>query len=501
MKIKKMVSGLIALFFLVTIILVPASCKKSSDNSGTPSAQTPVVTTSAISNITERIATCGGTVVSAGGSAVTARGVCYSTQKNPSIADLYITDEETGIGSFVSLILGLTPNTSYHIRSYATNSAGTAYGADSSFTTAPGVLLDGYYIKGAGTAYTDLNETAIMKVTKNEVTGTNRSHLLELYIPVKAGVSGFNIVKVAGSVQTVYGPGTGFGTVTNPKTDEPRVPFQRGPVIATSAVFTVSADGLYHVVFDVALNIGVVAPVHWGMIGAAVPSGWPISTDMPESAFNLTNMSWTISNLAMTIGEWRFRYCNGWKIILDTVYDNGGGQLGVKVNTNLGGALSTLEPGGYNILNSIPGVYTCLLNYNMISGYTVTLTKTGNIPPIDYSTYQMGIIGNCYLKADGVTQANWDENFGSSLPVVTGGTTYFWTYNININEAGDFKFRQGNDWSGKSIGYNNVTMAGPAANNFIDDGGNFQVIVTGNYTLVLQIDALTENYTVTATKN
>ena len=137
----------------------------------------------------------------------------------------------------------------------------------------------------------------------------------------------------------------------------------------------------------------------------------------------------------------------------------------------------------------------------MISGYTVTLTKTGNIPPIDYSTYQMGIIGNCYLKADGVTQANWDENFGSSLPVVTGGTTYFWTYNININEAGDFKFRQGNDWSGKSIGYNNVTMAGPAANNFIDDGGNFQVIVTGNYTLVLQIDALTENYTVTATKN
>jgi hypothetical protein len=86
-------------------------------------------------------------------------------------------------------------------------------------------------------------------------------------------------------------------------------------------------------------------------------------------------------------------------------------------------------------------------------------------------------------------------------PVVTGGTTYTWTYNIPINQAGDFKIRQGTDWSGKSIGYGDVTMAGPAAANFSDDGGNFKVDITGSYTLVLVIDAVTENYTFTATKN
>jgi len=44
-------------------------------------------------------------------------------------------------------------------------------------------------------------------------------------------------------------------------------------------------------------------------------------------------------------------------------------------------------------------------------------------------------------------------------------------------------------------------MAGPAAANFSDDGGNFKVDITGSYTLVLVIDAVTENYTFTATKN
>jgi hypothetical protein len=65
----------------------------------------------------------------------------------------------------------------------------------------------------------------------------------------------------------------------------------------------------------------------------------------------------------------------------------------------------------------------------------------------------------------------------------------------------DFKFRQGDDWSGKSIGFTEVTMAGPDAANFVDDGGNFKVTVEGNYTLVLKIAAATETYTVTATKN
>ncbi|MCX6247838.1 MAG: hypothetical protein NTW10_08905 [Bacteroidetes bacterium] len=377
MKTTKNALHLSTCFFLAILFLVHFSCKKNSPP-GYPLITKPVVTTSAVSNISQGSAICGGTVISTGSSALTARGVCYSTVKDPLISDRIVTDSLTGTGSFVCTLYGLTPNILYHIRAFATNGSGTSYGADSVFTTSQGALTDGYYIRGACTAFNGLNESAMMKVAKNEVTNTDRYRLLEIYIPVKAGTSGFNIVKVFAQNQFVYGPGPGFGTVTNPAQLEPWIPFQRGPVIVTSAVFMVPADGLYHVVFDYGLNIGIVAPVHWGMIGAAVPSGWPVSTDMPESPFNLTAMSWTINNLQMTSGDWKFRYCNGWKIILDTVLDNGGGKLGVSVNTNLGGAISALEPGGDNFNNSVPGIYSCSLSYNMESGYTGTLTKTGN---------------------------------------------------------------------------------------------------------------------------
>ena len=367
----------------------------------------------------------------------------------------------------------------------------------SSDTTTPAVIvLDGIYVKGAGTAYADFNEKAMMKITRNEVTQTDRASLLELYIPVKA-TGGFNIVKVAGSVRTVYGPGTGFGTVTTGTTDEPKVPFQRGPVAVTATVFTVPADGMYHVVFDDSLNRVAIMPVHWGLIGAATPHGWTTDTMMTESAFNLTTMSWTLTNLTMLKGDWKLRYSHGWKVEIDTT--NSDPTKRVKVNTNFGGTVAAPVPGGANIVNDVPGIYSASVSYTVGSGHTITLTKTGDIPPIDYSAYQMGIIGNCYLKAD-LTQANWDENFGTMLPVVTGGTNYTWTYNININLAGEFKFRQGTDWSGKSIGYPDVIMAGPAAANFSNDGGNFKIDITGNYTLVLLIAAATETYTLTATK-
>lgn len=374
-------------------------------------------------------------------------------------------------------------------------------------TTTTVILLDGYYVKGAGTAYADLNPNAMMNSTYNEVlnpvlpTSTKRAQLMELYIPVKAGTDGFNIVKVAGSVIKVYGPGTDYAQVTAPTIDEPHgVFFKRGTYVETTNKFTVDTNGMYHVVIDYDLGKVSVTRVKWGMIGAATPHGWTSGTEMTESAFSLTSMSWSLTGLTLTKGTWKYRYSSGWKIIFDTVFDNGGGKLGIKVNTNFGFGVDTLLPGGHDITNSVQGVYTSTLAYTLGSGYKATLTKTGNIPPVDYSTFKMGIIGNVYLKLDG-TQANWDENFGTSLPVVTGGTTYTWTYTIDINAAGDFKFRQGFDWSGKSIGFGDVTMAGPAAANFSDDGGNFKVSVIGNYTLFLQIDATTENYTVTATKN
>ncbi|MBO4645687.1 MAG: SprB repeat-containing protein [Bacteroidales bacterium] len=97
-------------------------------------AQVPTVVTALLSNIAPATATGGGIVVSNGGAAVTARGVCWSTSPNPTINDSHTTDG-TGTGNFVSSLTNLTPNTTYYIRAYATNRAGTGYGQEVTFTT------------------------------------------------------------------------------------------------------------------------------------------------------------------------------------------------------------------------------------------------------------------------------------------------------------------------------------------------------------------------------
>lgn len=97
-------------------------------------ATPPVLTTTAASAITLSTAQSGGYIISDGGSTVTARGVCWSTSQAPTVADSRTTDG-TGIGSFTSYISGLTGNTRYYTRAYATNSTGIGYGDTISFIT------------------------------------------------------------------------------------------------------------------------------------------------------------------------------------------------------------------------------------------------------------------------------------------------------------------------------------------------------------------------------
>ena len=107
----------------------------------TPATE-PTVTTTAISDIDKTTATGGGNVTADGGATVTARGICWSTSQNPTLSDSKTTDG-TGTGSFTSAMTSLEANTTYYVRAYATNSAGTAYGEAVSFTTLPdGILGD-----------------------------------------------------------------------------------------------------------------------------------------------------------------------------------------------------------------------------------------------------------------------------------------------------------------------------------------------------------------------
>ncbi len=101
----------------------------------TTALSVPVLTTASITGVTYASASSGGNVTSDGGASVTARGVVWSTIQDPTISLSTKTSNGTGTGAFISNITGLTANTTYYVRAYATNSQGTAYGAQVNFTT------------------------------------------------------------------------------------------------------------------------------------------------------------------------------------------------------------------------------------------------------------------------------------------------------------------------------------------------------------------------------
>lgn len=117
--------------FLLSVFFVPITlfygCKK------TESITLPVLSTEPVTNITFTTAASGGDITSDGNAAITARGVCWSTSSNPTIADTKTSDGNS-TGQFVSNIIGITAGTTYYVRAYATNSAGTAYGDEVLFT-------------------------------------------------------------------------------------------------------------------------------------------------------------------------------------------------------------------------------------------------------------------------------------------------------------------------------------------------------------------------------
>jgi len=135
-EMKSLIKILVMIFLSVDLMSI-ISCKE--DESVEPVLTAPVLTTVSISGITQTSAVSGGNVTDDGGAAVTVRGVCWGTSPGPTTGGSKTTDG-AGSGTFASTLTGLTVNTKYFVRAYATNSEGTNYGNEVSFTTNPVVL-------------------------------------------------------------------------------------------------------------------------------------------------------------------------------------------------------------------------------------------------------------------------------------------------------------------------------------------------------------------------
>ncbi len=164
MQITKIFNGQFKLQIVGMVCLILLSCQKKPAH--------PSLTTAEVTEISQTSAISGGEVIDEGDSPVTSRGICWSFKANPTI-DSSRTIEGGTTGVFLSNLSGLSPNTLYYVRSYATNGAGTGYGNQVSFSTShievPSLTtkdiykMDNYSVYCGGTITDDHSGTVISR--------------------------------------------------------------------------------------------------------------------------------------------------------------------------------------------------------------------------------------------------------------------------------------------------------------------------------------------------
>ena len=154
----------------------------------------PTITTLDVYDIIRTSAKTGGEISTDGGAAILAKGVCWSILENPTIEDSK-TSNGLGIANFVAQIKNLDEGTTYYVRAYATNRAGTAYGNQVSFSTisvveAPVISLKGgMYTSTQTVTITCATDGAQIRYTLDGSDPTETSELYNGAILIDEGVT------------------------------------------------------------------------------------------------------------------------------------------------------------------------------------------------------------------------------------------------------------------------------------------------------------------------
>jgi hypothetical protein len=135
---KASTSTLIISVLIILLLTLSQTCKKDESESFVK------IETGEVSGITDSSATVAGTIVDVGGSKITSYGHCWASTSNTDTNLDTKTDLGTrdSAGTYYSELTGLSSNTKYYVRAYATNSAGTTYGKQDTFATKSPALKD-----------------------------------------------------------------------------------------------------------------------------------------------------------------------------------------------------------------------------------------------------------------------------------------------------------------------------------------------------------------------
>jgi hypothetical protein len=339
--------------------------------------------------------------------------------------------------------------------------------------------LDGMYLIGSGTTFEETESAARLKIAKNEVLQEVRSSLYEIYIAVKQGEGGFNILTVEGADNQLWGPGDDFVEIPDEEryNDEPKgASLRKGSLVKSSTAFTVPNDGLYHVVFDQELQKITVSEVKWGLIGAATPNGWSGDTELTMETFSLDSVVFRQEGVELLEGDFKIRYSGGWKIFLDEELDLGEGNKGVTVNTNLGGSPDNLVPGGDNMSWSENGIYTVKYRWNAREDNVFSTEKTGDVEVAEYPE-------ELYMIGDAVGGWDW-ANIDMPMIPVNSKPNMFWKI-VWLDGGKEFKFAPQKEWKG------DFGFAEDLGNGEFSKGGNNvpAPAESGYYMVVVDLDA------------
>jgi len=387
----------------------------------------PVVTTTAVTGVTKISAISGGEVTYNGGGTVSARGLAWGTGANPTIAGTVVAGG-TGTGIFVSNLTGLTKFTTYHVRAYATNSAGTAYGADVTFTTLSDLRtwnIPGDYVAASYPGST-LADWAPDKSPQVKSTITSPDNL-EGYVYMKNASNGWKF-----ATQTNWdGPNYGDGGA--------------GKLDANGGNFS-SPAGYYKINVNAGANPMTYTAVatSWGVIGDASPNAW---NDETAITFDPTSSTWK-GGMHMTVGAFKFRANHSWDY-------NYGSDL----------ANGTLSAGGGNIPVALAADYFFTLDLSHPNAYT-------------YSVNRWGLIGSA-------TAGGWD----SDQNLTWDATNKVLKITADL-VVGEIKFRANDAWD---------LALGGTVDALTTSGGNLAITAAGNYTITLDLSKAT--YTCIIKKN
>jgi hypothetical protein len=343
----------------------------------------------------------------------------------------------TGLGDFVSEISDLTKYTPYHVRAYATNSVGTAYGADVMFTTLADILtwyVPGDYLAASypGGTYADWNPAKSPIIMSTIASPYN----LEGYVYMSKASNQWKCTSDPDWNHTNYGvsatPGV-FSTDNN-----------AGNIVSPAGYYKINATFVEGGP-STYTNVATV----WGVIGGATPLSWDDETPL---TYDPALQTWR-GAIRLTPGEFKFRANHSWdynygSTAKDATLDAGG--------TNISTPSKFEEGDAYFILDlSHPNAYT-------------------------YSMNEWGLIGGA------IPVTGWD----SDHDMTWDAANKVFTITIALN-AGDIKFRANNDWA--------VNLGGDL-NGLTQDGDNIGVAAAGTYVITLDLGKVKPVCTITPAK-